>query len=1050
MAQSGDPEGGACYGGAGCDNQTTTPFTLAAGTAHGPDYFGYDGGLNLGDTVYTDWNGDGDQDTGEEGLSDVNVRLYRDLNANGIVDAGDTLLSTAITDANGSYQFTNLPGNGADYLVMVDPGTLPAGYTQTADRDSTKDNKTVVELTNASVDNADFGYRPQGYSSIGDTVWSDTNVNGVLDATESGINGVTVNLYQDQDGDGVIDAEDALVATTLTGIAIKDGYLDLDGDGTIADSDDDSPALLGIRVIDGKLDINNDGVVNTLDDGTFAGYTVTDGLLDVNGAGGVTTDDDGTLDGLYQFRNLAAGNYVVDIADSNFDSGQPLHSLLQTYDQDSATVRDNQDAVALGANETYILGDFGYTSSSIGDLIWQDSNGDGMWQSNEPGIPGVAVELYCDPNNTGSLTGSGVTLCGSTTTDADGLYLFGGLAPNNYLVKVADSNSNTGGALEGYTLTADPNSYNTTPGETSVSCLATGAQECDGVNPLKGITVENVDSTTTFFYGLQLGQNDMSSDFGYKPPTRTIGDTVWIDGDGDGTRDTGEEGIPYVTVQLCASTDPTCTSPLQTTETDENGNYSFAGLANNTTYVVKVLTTDPDFPAGLTPTHDLDGAGTQNITEVAVGTTDRYDVDFGYRFLGNNSINGTAWYDANQGGQSGGIGDIDAGETLRYANVPVYLWICVNGCGGTDDILVATTNTAADGTYNFPNLADGTYRVSLNGNAPEVDGMNSTTGTSYSGISLTGGTVAQRDFGFYAAIDYGDLPDTYGTTVSNNGAGHIVGGLSLSTVVASTDGNPSTEANGDDLIDDNGITFGSESWEPGNTVTLNADVSGANGYLVGWFDWNGDGKFDTSEMEIFGDVANDANSLSLKVPTDASNVNSYIYMRFRLYDKNTLTALSPTGLATNGEVEDYRHSWAPTAVELLRFEAAAQGEAVLVTWETATELDNLGFNLYRGAGPAGPWVLVNAALIPAQAPGAVFGAVYELLDTGVTPGAPITYLLEDVDIHGVSTFHGPISITLTGPSAVSLVSFGASGATFGLLPALLALGALGMAPKRRK
>lgn len=1048
MTQSGDPDGS-------LDNKTTSAFAVVANNISGPYNFGYTGGYTIGDTVYTDWNGDGGQDTGEEGISGVKVRLYRDLNANGVVDAGDTLLSTATTDANGFYQFTNLPGNGADYLVMVDSGTVPAGYVQTADRDSTKDHKTVVELTDASVNDADFGYRPRGYSSIGDTVWYDNNGNGVQDASESGINGVTVNLYQDQDGDGVIDSEDALVATTLTGIAIKDGYLDLDGDGNIADADDDSPALLGIRVIDGKLDINNDGVVNGNDDGSFAGYTVIDGLLDVNGVGGVTTDDDGTLSGLYQFRNLAAGNYIVDIADSNFNSGQPLHSLLQTYDQDSATVRDNQDSVALGANETYVLGDFGYTSSSIGDLIWQDNNGDGMWQSNEPGIPDVVVELYCDPNNTGSLTGSGVTLCGSTTTDTDGLYLFGGLAPNNYLVKVADSNFGTGGALKDYTLTADPNSYNTTPGETSISCLATGAQECDGVNPLKGITVENVDSTTTFFYGLQLGQNDMSSDFGYKPPTRTIGDTVWIDGDGDSTRDTGEEGIPYITVQLfCASTDPTCATPPQTTETDENGDYTFAGLDNNTTYYVRVVSTDPDFPAelGLTPTYDLDGAAiTPHSTAVAVGTTDRYDVDFGYRFSGNNSINGTAWYDADAGGQTDGIGDIDGSETLRYGGVPVYLWNCVNGCGGTDDILVATTTTAANGTYNFPDLANGTYRVSLNGNAPEVSGMTSTTGTSYSDIDLAGSTAARRDFGFDADIDYGDLPDTYGTTVANNGAGHIVGGLSLGTsVVASTDGNPTAGADGDNSIDDNGITFGSESWEPGNTVSLNASVSGANGYLVGWFDWNGDGKFGDGEMEIFGNVVDGANPLSLKVPADASNGGSFINMRFRLYDKNTLTALSPTGLATNGEVEDYQHSWAPTAVELLRFEAAAQGEAVLLAWETATELDNLGFNLYRSASPAGPWVLVNAALIPAQAPGAVFGAVYELLDTEVTPGAPMYYRLEDVDIHGVSTFHGPISITLAGPSAVSLVSFGATSAPFGLLPALLALGALGLAHKRRK
>jgi len=140
----------------------------------------------------------------------------------------------------------------------------------------------------------------------------------------------------------------------------------------------------------------------------------------------------------------------------------------------------------------------------------------------------------------------------------------------------------------------------------------------------------------------------------------------------------------------------------------------------------------------------------------------------------------------------------------------------------------------------------------------------------------------------------------------------------------------------------------------------------------------------------------------------------------------------------------------PTAVELLRFEAIAQGEDVRITWETATELENLGFNLYGSTTPAGPWVQVNPAFIPAQNPGAVSGAVYKLLDTEVTPGVPVYYRLEDVDIHGASTFHGPISVTLSNPSAVSLTSFSASSGAFDLLPALLALGALSLTRKRRK
>jgi len=113
----------------------------------------------------------------------------------------------------------------------------------------------------------------------------------------------------------------------------------------------------------------------------------------------------------------------------------------------------------------------------------------------------------------------------------------------------------------------------------------------------------------------------------------------------------------------------------------------------------------------------------------------------------------------------------------------------------------------------------------------------------------------------------------------------------------------------------------------------------------------------------------------------------------------------------------------PTAVTLARFEATPQSGAIRVTWETAQELENLGFNLYRGENVAGPWQQLNAALIPSQAPGAVFGAVYEWLDTEVQAGLTYYYLLEEVDIHGRSTFHGPVSVVATDPAAVTLERF---------------------------
>ncbi len=120
----------------------------------------------------------------------------------------------------------------------------------------------------------------------------------------------------------------------------------------------------------------------------------------------------------------------------------------------------------------------------------------------------------------------------------------------------------------------------------------------------------------------------------------------------------------------------------------------------------------------------------------------------------------------------------------------------------------------------------------------------------------------------------------------------------------------------------------------------------------------------------------------------------------------------------------------PTMVDLARFTATPQDKAVLVTWETASELDNVGFNLYRSATAAGPYTQLNDTLIPPQFPGKVMGGDYEWLDTDVQPGIVYFYKLEDLDVKGVSTFHGPVSTSVvTTPTAVGLRSVSARGVT---------------------
>src|SRR5205085_232205 len=158
-------------------------FSLAAGATRTDVDFGYRGNASVGDRVWLDANSNGTQDAGETGINGVTVQL---------LDASNNVVGTTTTSGDGNYTFSNLLAGS--FSVRVVDTSLPVGVTPTFDLDGiVTPNIATFDLPGgASRTDVDFGYR--GTASVGDRVWLDSNANGVQDAGETGLNGVTVQL----------------------------------------------------------------------------------------------------------------------------------------------------------------------------------------------------------------------------------------------------------------------------------------------------------------------------------------------------------------------------------------------------------------------------------------------------------------------------------------------------------------------------------------------------------------------------------------------------------------------------------------------------------------------------------------------------------------------------------------------------------------------------------------------------------------------------------------------------------------------------------------
>lgn len=149
-------------------------------------------------------------------------------------------------------------------------------------------------------------------------------------------------------------------------------------------------------------------------------------------------------------------------------------------------------------------------------------------------------------------------------------------------------------------------------------------------------------------------------------------------------------------------------------------------------------------------------------------------------------------------------------------------------------------------------------------------------------------------------IDFGDAPDSYGSSINNNGARHEVGDGTLflgETVL--TEPNAYTD-NGSEENDNDGIQFVT-GVEAGKTAIVDI-TSSANGFVNAWIDSDKSGAFDANEQIITSEaVTAGSNIITYDVPVTSETGTTWA--RFRLSSEAELSAI---GGVSDGEVEDYQ------------------------------------------------------------------------------------------------------------------------------------------------
>jgi uncharacterized repeat protein (TIGR01451 family) len=765
--------------------------------------FGFTPSYSLGNRVFLDNGASGGitnnaaQDGAEPGLANVTVALQ----TNGVT------LATTVTDADGYYRFDALMAGTYTVCLPASNFQIPGALSgligsfgtnalDRGDKGISSGSPSVAGITNAPVtlgmglsptnetdlatgaganspngttyDNLtiDFGLIETNNvdCGLGSLVWHDANNDGLWESGESGIAGVTVEVWSSDETGALLGG--AAVTSTVTDVSGIYAFYPL------------APGMYRVRI-----------PTNNFATGQALAATNTSSTLQSGGDGNVDNNNNG--------MQAAAGQEVLSPVITLRRGGEAVDGT-GPYDE-SGPGANWDNLLDVNGNMTV---DFGFYSPandqanlcSLGSLVWEDANNNGVWDSGEPGVPGVSLELY-------QTNASGRVYWSATTSASDGTYCFRDLpSGTNWVIRIPATNFVAGGALAtcpllgGTSVNADNQTENDNNGLqpdgmdtdvwSPVIALAAGAEPTNSLTGEFGVGA-SLDNTGS----LVDANGDMTVGFGFTA-TYSLGNRVFLDLDNNGILDGADSGVSGALVKLFwadGSGNPTG-AVLAAATTDASGYYRFDDLLKGSYVAVVDQANSPDLAwtlssSGASPDTSLAGDGKDHgkDTPVSVGgvvngiagmpvtvgfdlqpvgeatnavsgagangphgdLSDNLTMDFG--FTPTYSIGNKVFRDPDNDGQP----DMDNLDEGGITNVLIYVF-AADASGKPTGAACGSSVTDSNGYYRVDGLVAGTYVVVVDvTNSPALSGYRSVTGAS---DDITGvGNL--RDHGLDAPLD---------------------------------------------------------------------------------------------------------------------------------------------------------------------------------------------------------------------------------------------------------------------------------------------------------